>query len=151
LARTFAYNVDGKTYVLRSPFGKAAAEFHAIPAESYTFKVEKQMIGRTYRDAVETRLLALAALPNRNVSQWWETATAMAELKLANQLVDFSKPPESMPESVPTSLPATQPSPLSFQRPLSESTPAVPLTPPAPPPGPPPAPESAPAPGPTPP
>jgi hypothetical protein len=152
LARTLAYNIDGKTYVLRSPFGKAAAEFHAIPAESYIFKVEKQTIGRLYRDAVETRLQALAALQSRNVPQWWETASALTELKLANQLVDLSKPSESMPESAPTSLPSTQPAPLSFQQPISESKPAGALTPPAPPPGSPPAaPESAPAPGPTPP
>lgn len=91
LARVISYNVGGKNFVLQSPLMVAAPQFQAVPVEQFQFKVEKQSVGPGYRDAVDAKVQALAAKPNRDMVDWWNLSHGLIELRLLNQLVDFSK------------------------------------------------------------
>lgn len=91
LARVISYNVGGRNFVLQSPLMIAAPQFQAVPVEQFQFKIEKQSVGPAYRDAVDSKVQALAAKPNRDMVDWWNLSHGLIELRLLNQLVDFSK------------------------------------------------------------
>jgi hypothetical protein len=145
LARVMTYDVAGKNFVLQSPFLKSIPEFQAIPAEQYQFKVEKQSVGPAYRDALDAKVQALAAKPQRDLSDWWEVSHLVAELRLANQLVDYNKiapaapvpvasaPPlkaESQPQPAQTLKSPTESAPSGTQKPAAlESLPSAPQKP----------------------
>ncbi|MCC6272325.1 MAG: hypothetical protein IT572_02560 [Deltaproteobacteria bacterium] len=91
LARVISYNVGGKIFVLHSLLMIAVPEFQAVPVEHFQFKLERMTIGPGYRDAVDAKVQTLAAKPKRDMVDWWNLSHGLIELRILNQLVDFSK------------------------------------------------------------
>ncbi|MCE9626275.1 MAG: hypothetical protein K8R69_12630 [Deltaproteobacteria bacterium] len=101
LGRVLTFNVGGKLLVSQSPLMAAIPEFQAIPVEQFQFKLEKQSVGPAYHDVVEQKVNALAAIPKRNMQDWWELSHGLTELRLLKQLVDYSKIEAAPAESAP--------------------------------------------------
>jgi hypothetical protein len=91
LARVISFNVGGRNFVPQSALMAAIPEFQAVPVEQFQFKLEKMSVGPAYRDAVDAKVQELAAKPQRDMVDWFVLSHGLNELRLLNQLVDFSK------------------------------------------------------------
>ncbi len=131
LARVISFNIGGRNFVPQSPLMAVQPEFQAVSVEQFRFKLEKQSVGPAYRDAVDVKVQTLAAKPNRDMVDWWNLSHGLIELRLLNQLVDFSKieaaPAVPGPSSgtgetlAPSGSAGTAPAGESSQRPATAS------------------------------